>query len=718
MRLDRLIPRRARQDTPDAPPWPSLGGRGVRIGLPLALIAGLVGVTVLAAGGEVPLPGEPDPAVADLVPYDGRSPREPAADEQRVIVRLPRPALGELETRPSAARQRAYVASLEEEAASLRSALQARGVELRDVVGFQRVLNGFAATVDVEDLADLSSLGVRAQPVRRTFPAVSEPVPVAGRPPRRPPVTGERVALLAAGVRGPGLDPGYDAVDGDRDASPRPALRRREASGTALAGVLAGAGARVVPVRVASLRPGAAGVEEAGTSDALIAGLEWVVDPDRDGATGDALPVAVAGVHAPYAGFTDAPEARAARAAAGLGTLLVAPAGHEGAGGTVGSPGAARAALTVGALQARGAVPRTDLTVGTTEAPGAAVLAGTPPRGLRTAGPVEADDPEAYLRPGAPRLQNRAAVVRAGANPSAQVAAAAAAGARLVVLADPGPGPLPAPAAGRAPVAVVGLTGESARAVLELEPGVPVRAGRVRPGDGGAVRAMSPFSSRGPALGGSRKPDLAAAGAARTSTDGRRGAVVGGTGVAAALAGAHAARLAAARPDATPAELAGALRAAAAPLDAPAQAAGTGTVRPPALRTTGSALRVAPAPAMALPAPGPVPVGPLALTREDGRVTGVRFTVGAFTRGDARRGGTRLRAAGRLELVLVAPGGKVVRRLTPPGGARDLLPAEYAYTLPADARDALPDGPLRFRAVARGPRGGAATRRTSPPFAG
>ena len=118
-------------------------------------------------------------------------------------------------------------------------------------------------------------------------------------------------------------------MDGDDDPSPDAELRRREASGTALAGVLAGAGARVVPVRVASLEAGAGGVEEAGTSDALIAGLEWVVDPDRDGATDDALPVAVVGVNAPYAGFANSPEADAVRAASRLGTLVVAGAGQE-----------------------------------------------------------------------------------------------------------------------------------------------------------------------------------------------------------------------------------------------------------------------------------------------------------------------------------------------------------------------------------------------------
>src|SRR2546423_256865 len=96
------------------------------------------------------------------------------------------------------------------------------------------------------------------------------------------------------------------------------------------------------------------------------AGLERAVDPNADGDASDALPVALVGVNSPYAGFEDAPEAKAVRAAAGLGTLVVAPAGNEGPGagtfGTIGSPAAATGALAVGATAARTrAVPRVDV---------------------------------------------------------------------------------------------------------------------------------------------------------------------------------------------------------------------------------------------------------------------------------------------------------------------------------------------------------------------
>ena len=57
-----------------------------------------------------------------------------------------------------------------------------------------------------------------------------------------------------------------------------------------------------------------------------------------------------------------------------------------------------------------------------------------------------------------------------------------------------------------------------------------------------------------------------------------------------------------------------------------------------------------------------------------------------------------------------------MRRLTPPGGARELLPAEYAYTLPAGALRELRRGRYAFRAVARSPRGGEPAIAVSEPF--
>ena len=93
--------------------------------------------------------------------------------------------------------------------------------------------------------------------------------------------------------------------------------------------------------------------------------------------------------------------------------------------------------------------------------------------------------------------------------------------------------------------------------------------------------------------------------------------------------------------------------------------------------------------------------------RRKGRVTGVRFPVGAFRLGDPLTTGSTVALVARLDLSLVEPGGRrPLERLTPATGARELLPAEYAYTLPAATARELGDAPRAFRAVARSPAGG------------
>ena len=794
------------------------------------LIGAVVAVVLLAGGGAAPAR-----SLADAVPFDGRSPREPSGEGTRVIVALPRPALGAAGI-SDPADQRDYVRSLEDESGALRSALGARGVRLSDVVTFTRTFNGFAATVRTSDLADLPSLGVRAQPVRRFYPASSEPARVPGLrlPIAAPPLGGASVAVLDSGVD-PGhpllaghLDPGYDAVDRDDDPAPvtDPRGGRRETSGTALAGVLVAAGERVLPIRVAGLQPATrgAGLEDVATSDQLLAGLERAVDPDDDGATDDRVPVAVVGVNSPYAAFERSPEARAVRNAAGLGTLVVAPSGGEGAAagpeGTVGSPAAAPDALAVGALAVPEGVPHVDLQVGGADARGAVLLAGfPPPGGLKTAGPVESTDPAELLSGDAGSLRGRLVIVRAGDEPVARAAAAAAAGARAVLLADPRRRPLPAIPAGRIAAPVLGVTGEAATDVLEEDAGAEIEVGDVQPGrppaatlppdSGGEAAesasgaALSPFSSRGPAAGGGIAPGLAAPGAALTAVPGNASAVVGGSAIAAARTAIEAAQLVRERPDATPRELREALVGAADPDPRlPARGAGAGALRRPAVpatvtaRTTperradpcpgtvacvrivlankgasavtltlsvaadpgttaklarptitipasgrreaevdvagagpdglaagrlvvhaagGSAVLAHPF-AIAIAPPDPPPLGPLGVQRDGDRVTGVRFTLGSFERGDPFSG-ARIALTERLALTLVREGSeRTVRRLTPPGGARELLPAEYAYTLPAGALRGLRRGRYAFRAVARSPRGGDRAIAVSDPF--
>src|SRR4051794_41193649 len=187
-------------------------------GLALGVLAVLAVIAVLGSrseGGGAPVA----PSLVALSPLDGRSPSEPAGTERRVLVELPRPALADRSDlgQMTAQAQRDYVASLKREARALRSALGARGVALRDVVAYGRTWDGFAATVDTSDLAALSSLGVRAQPVRRFYPAASEPVPVPGATPT---TGGRRGAEGSGGAPRPGaeaiaiLDTGADVAPG------------------------------------------------------------------------------------------------------------------------------------------------------------------------------------------------------------------------------------------------------------------------------------------------------------------------------------------------------------------------------------------------------------------------------------------------------------------------------------------------------------------------
>jgi hypothetical protein len=608
-----------------------------------------------------------------------------------VLVELPRPALADRDDLDSLspADQRAYLRSLSEEGRALRSALGARGVALRDAVTFGRTWDGFAATVDASDLAALSSLGVRARPVRRFYPATSEPVPVPGEPRAASGGGGPPIAILDTGASAPG----YDTLDRDREPSPGADPRapsRRETSGAALAAIVTAAGERAMTIRVAGY---GSTPEIHGTSDTLIAGLERAVDPDGDGAIDDAVRVALVGVNAPYAGFGDSPEGQAVRGADKLGTLVVAPAGNEGPArppnGVVGSPGAARAALTAGATEAGAGVPRVKVTIGGRELAGATALGGRPAPG-KLAGPVTSTDTAALLR-GRPSVAGRVALVRAGDNPVAQATAAAGAGARAVILADPRDRPLPMMPSGRVPAPVAGLTGKAAKAALKGKPGAAVTFGRVKVdpadespsgvGEGTASSAgPAPFSSRGPSFDGSLKPDVLAEGAAVTPEG-----IVAGTAVAAARMAVRAARLARQRP----AETAAGIKEALVPAATEEEGAG-------------------PSPA--------VPLGPLELTRSGGEVVGVRFSLGAFERGDPLAGGTTIEPASRLELELIDAADAVKQTLTPPDGARDLLPAEYAYRLTSQALKDLAPGRYRFKATARAPRRTAPATKTSDAF--
>jgi len=391
--------------------------------------------------------------------------------------------------------------------------------------------------------------------------------------------------------------------------------------GTELAGVLAQALApreRLLSIRVAARRrdAGTGVTREFATTDSLLAGLESAVDPNADGQPDDAIPVALVGLNSPYAGFPRSPEARAARAASELGTLVVAPAGNEGDArgvfGTVGSPAAAPAVLAVGALEPVRGPGLPEITLGLRGPDGRAALAGRLLGGRAAArsapvasltGPSQADSRqrgraggtellEYFSVDGRPRARGRVVVVPAegaatGALPQAAAAAREAGAVALVVCAASGALPaLPRGASNGMPV--IGLSGAAAREALELsgQTGSTALVSPARATERVTAGGPSASSSAGPTFGMRPKPDVAAGGVAQGSRAGGRRTLVAGTSVAAARVAAVAVGVQRARPELAPAELAAALMGTARPAG-PLMRSGAGVV------DAGSAARAA-----------------------------------------------------------------------------------------------------------------------------
>lgn len=538
-------------------------------------------------------------------------------------------------TRDAFARQREVISRL---------ALQ--GVVVEPEFTYARVLNGFSAALDAQAAALLERMPEvqGLYPVRAVYPASTpfEPLPEVGGleagalgRATLPGFTGRGVTialldtgvdrahpLVAGRVRG-----GYDVVDDDRAAiaEARPGDPRDvERHGTELAGVLVARplsghgprgvvpGASVMPVRVAGWQQDAAGDWAVfGRTDQLIAGLERAVDPNGDGDAHDAARIALVGVAEPFAAFSAGPSARAVTGAAELDTLVVVPAGNDGpagpAFGSVGGPGGAPAALTVGAADLRrttadvpvvvragmrvllerrlpliGAVaPRRPLTLRV-----AATRVERRRREPRTAPPTLADF---FGADGTSLVAGRAALVSGRSAPGLAVENAVAAGAYAVLLSG---GRAPAGALGLGEgvsVPVVGLPGPVAAAVLAsvrrgAEVTIAIGPAQLRAGPAGG--AIADFSSRGLAFDGRVKPELVAPGVALatvepgTDEDGTPhiGTLNGSSAAAAVVAG-SAAALAQARPDLDAAALKSLLVGSARRLvGAPMAAQGTGLV--------------------------------------------------------------------------------------------------------------------------------------------
>ncbi|MFL5945914.1 MAG: S8 family serine peptidase [Gaiellaceae bacterium] len=572
-----------------------------------ALAVVVTAVLIAAGGGNRKATSQGTPSWQGLA--GAQRPR--VAVGQRAIVLLKAPALsdrvGNAGGLATGEDERDWTASALAAQKLLVARLRVQGVVVQPEFSYTKTVNGFSAAFDARGIALLE----RAPEVAGIFPVrAAYPATVAGAPQfgQRPGIAlsdrdgrGVTIALLDTGVdrahpflRGR-VTTGIDVVGGDPDAAAasqpdEPAQLERH--GTELAGLLVGSGgpgalagvapgATLLPIRVAGWqRDASARWAVYGRSDQVLAGLERAVDPNDDGDAHDAARVALVGVAEPFAGFADGPFARAAAGAMRLDTLVVAPAGNDGAAGpgygSISGPGGAPAALTVGALDLRPrfgevrVVVRAGLHVEfdgtrplasavTTRAPldvgvGAPRATTTAPAGYRGAVPLL----DFFDKRGFSLVAGRAAMLPAGPDPNGSVANAARAGAVAVLFygAD-------VPAGGisldeTSPIPATSIPSDVAERLLSrLHHGIgsTVSLGALRTATNTGEGHVAQFSSAGLAYDGRVKPDLVAPGVALETaepgadTDGSaRYGTVNGTSVAAALVAGGAALLAQARP--------------------------------------------------------------------------------------------------------------------------------------------------------------------------
>jgi subtilisin family serine protease len=560
---------------------------------------------------------------------DGRGPAEawksaferraPLPSDGRMIVVLAGPSLAErLERgRLSPKVQRAFVRRTQAFQRRLLGVLRAQGVKIVPIHSYTRTFNGFSAVLSARALVALERAPgvVGVYPVRAVYPASLSAAVVGaaavadgragGLSVPGADGSGVTVALLDSGVDAshPSLDgrvlPGIDLIDGDRRALPRRSPDGRlDTHGTRMAGIVAGSGgpgavggvapgATILPIRVIGWQRSEVGSELSGRADTVLAGLERAVDPNRDGDVRDAVPIVLAALVEPYASFPDSPEARAVAGARALGTLVVAAAGNDGPAdggfGTVGAPAGAAAALAVGAVDTRGALPAARVSV---DVDGETILSATvralgailPASGIElearsTSGPTASDpsrDATAVATgnargdfldaTGTSFVFERAAFVPAdGESIARKVRNATSAGARALLVYGSG-----LPAGGldleeSSSIPVVPVPVDVGRRVVAaraegLDVSVSISPAESLPND--AAGGVAGFSSQGPAFDGSVKPDLVAPGVgiaapdAGTGPDGTaRYATVTGSSAAAAVVAGAAALVAELRPE-------------------------------------------------------------------------------------------------------------------------------------------------------------------------
>ena len=533
----------------------------------LAAVAVTATGALLAArsgAGQAPAPSTGAESWVGLV-----AARPPVALAPRVIVVLRAPSLAQRVAaaggHASPSRERAWTSDALAAQRAVLARLAAHGVALRPDYSFSRVLDGFSAraTGAAVALLDRDPGVAGVYPVRVAYPAAvstqAAPGIRAGVALRGFDGGGVTIALLDTGVdaalpylRGR-VGGGIDLVGGGRSTA--------ETHGTEMAGLVVGGagvatGARVLPIRVAGSQPdGRGGSAVYARSDQLVAGLDRAVDPNDDGDAHDAARVALVPLAEPFAAFPDSPEARAVAGALALDTLVVAPAGNDGAAAPgysdVSAPGSARAALTVGAADTRTAAPRAHVLIRSglsTLYAGVLPLAGSVAAkrtSLEVAAPRASRLTALFSPTGTSLVAGRAALTPAGTAPLAASTNAATAGAAAVLLY--GSRPVPAGVLAPLTVPVVSLPAAVSHALLgRLARGATATVALDDAGSGANPDRgrVASFSSTGGA-----KPDLVAPGVALATVDpGGTLVTVNGSSAAAAVVAGAAALLAQARP--------------------------------------------------------------------------------------------------------------------------------------------------------------------------
>ncbi|MEE8116424.1 MAG: S8 family serine peptidase, partial [Gemmatimonadales bacterium] len=249
---------------------------------------------------------------------------------------------------------------LEGELSRVRPALYQAGLSRIDH-RYSRVFNGVALRARRRLLIEIGDLRyvARVHPDREVRTVLSESVPLIGADKLWETLgirgEGTVIGIIDTGIDythpalGGGLGPsfkvigGYDFVNDDSDPMDD------HGHGTHVAGIAAGHGSEVIGVAPEAQLLGFKVLSAGGwgSFSDVIAGIERAVDPDQDPNTDDAADVINLSLGGP--GDPDDPVSQAIDNVTAAGIVAVVAAGNSGAYQTIGSPGTARTAITVGA---------------------------------------------------------------------------------------------------------------------------------------------------------------------------------------------------------------------------------------------------------------------------------------------------------------------------------------------------------------------------------